>query len=176
MRSPVYVAGPMSGLPDLNYPEFYRVARLLRTAGKDVRNPATIGEWAPEGMPWEWYLRMALKMVLDCNTIVLLEGYQNSRGAMIEKALAEQIGMEVYLWRDLWRDLKSLHDQENSSTDETMDAASAAVMEVPELTGITDEHGTSVIHIDTARATGSLYAGPAIPGLTPTQRRRRPRG
>lgn len=44
-----YIAGPMSGIPDFNYPMFHRVAKHLRDRGVDVRNPAeNDGGSAPE--------------------------------------------------------------------------------------------------------------------------------
>ena len=40
----IYVAGPMTGLPKLNYPKFRRVTARLRRQGWDVVSPVEIGE------------------------------------------------------------------------------------------------------------------------------------
>ena len=36
----VYIAGPMTGLPDFNYPAFNAAAAKLRALGLEVLNPA----------------------------------------------------------------------------------------------------------------------------------------
>ena len=38
----IYIAGPMTGRPDLNFPAFHAAATTLRDAGFDVVNPAEI--------------------------------------------------------------------------------------------------------------------------------------
>ena len=39
----VYIAGPMTGLPDLNYPAFNAAEEALTAAGHAVLNPARNG-------------------------------------------------------------------------------------------------------------------------------------
>src|SRR5690606_26470176 len=44
----IYIAGPMTGLPDLNFPAFHAEAARLRSRGVDVVNPAEINGGADE--------------------------------------------------------------------------------------------------------------------------------
>ena len=44
MKKPkIYIAGPMRGLPDFNYPKFNYYAAIYRSVGWEVENPAEIG-------------------------------------------------------------------------------------------------------------------------------------
>jgi hypothetical protein len=45
----IYLSGPMTGLPDLNFPAFHAEAARLRALGYDVINPAEL----PEGISRE---------------------------------------------------------------------------------------------------------------------------
>ena len=87
----LYVAGPMSGLPDHNYPAFHEAARKLRAAGYTVLNPAENGR--PPGDPWQAFMRDAIALLIQCDAVALLDGWQNSRGAVIEQNLAKNLGM-----------------------------------------------------------------------------------
>ena len=40
----VYIAGPMSGLPELNHPAFFEVAEAFEEGGWEVFNPAELDE------------------------------------------------------------------------------------------------------------------------------------
>lgn len=40
MSKQVYIAGPMSGIPEWNYPSFHRAAKALRAEGWTVHSPA----------------------------------------------------------------------------------------------------------------------------------------
>lgn len=90
----IYLAGPMRGYPDFNYPEFNRVAATLRGRGYFVFNPA---EAAPsKGSTLAQYLMVDLQWIAShADMIVLLEGWSKSAGAKVEKALAEYLGLEV---------------------------------------------------------------------------------
>ncbi|WP_304458991.1 DUF4406 domain-containing protein [Alicyclobacillus sendaiensis] len=89
----VYIAGPMTGLPDYNYPAFFRAAEAIRALGDEPLNPA-------EGVtdlhqPWAWYMRRALRLLLDADAVAMLPGWQSSRGARLEYVIAQQLGMPV---------------------------------------------------------------------------------
>lgn len=91
--SRVYVSGPMSGLPELNFPAFHAAAAALRTAGFEVINPAEHEE-AP-GKTWADYLRKDIRLLMDCAGVALLPGWEHSKGARLERHIAIELGMTV---------------------------------------------------------------------------------
>lgn len=92
----LYIAGPMTGLPDFNYPAFHAAAKVLRALGHEVLNPAE--NPAPACGTWAGYMRMALAQLVQCEGIVLLPGWADSKGALIERKLAQVLGMSVALY------------------------------------------------------------------------------
>jgi hypothetical protein len=93
-----YIAGPMTALPDLNYPAFDAAAAELRAEGVDVLNPAE--QTAGPDQPWEHYMRLGLASLLRCDSIVLLPGWTNSKGAKLEYHVACSLGMRVSEWSE----------------------------------------------------------------------------
>lgn len=94
--SVLYIAGPMSGLPEHNYPAFFDAEEQLLTAGHNVLNPARIDELCslePGPRVWEWYKRRALRMLTDADGVALLPDWQRSRGASIEWVLARDLSI-----------------------------------------------------------------------------------
>lgn len=90
----VYIAGPMSNLPDFNYPAFHRAAGLLEQAGYQVLNPAR-SEGREGCSTWLDFIRAALRDVANADGVALLPGWQDSRGARIERDLARDLGLDV---------------------------------------------------------------------------------
>lgn len=89
----IYLSGPMTGRPDFNFPAFHAAADVLRSKGLEVANPAEI---EPEGeKTWASCMRADLKAMLDCCTVALLPGWEDSKGANIEARLALNLGMRV---------------------------------------------------------------------------------
>lgn len=89
----VYIAGPMTGIPDFNFPAFNAEAAKLRDAGFCVENPAEHGIW--EGAEWQDYLRYDLTRLALCDQIHLLPGWSKSKGACLELHIARALGMLV---------------------------------------------------------------------------------
>lgn len=94
----LYIAGPMTGLPEFNYPAFNAAARDLRGRGHVALNPTLDRESPaedPPGTTWEDYMRAALAMVIRADGIALLPQWERSRGARLEVDVARALGMQV---------------------------------------------------------------------------------
>lgn len=84
----VYISGPMSGHPEHNYPAFRQAAAVLRAKGYAVISPAETGG-VDLTKHWSNYIKTDLMLIMSCvDVIAVLPGWQDSRGAMLEVALA----------------------------------------------------------------------------------------
>lgn len=101
----VYIAGPMTGIADLNFPAFKRNTDRLRMAGFRVNSPHELN--IPVGTPWDLCMRPALKHMLDCEIIFMLNGWSSSKGATVEFDLARKLGFGVIYEDDLFPDFSA---------------------------------------------------------------------
>jgi hypothetical protein len=99
----IYVAGPMSGLPEHNFPAFHDAAARLRALGYDVLNPAEQDFNDDLTKPWDFYLRRDIPLLCQCDAVALLDGFERSKGALLELHIASKLGMEIRLLED-WLD------------------------------------------------------------------------
>jgi len=95
----VYVAGPMTGLKDFNYPAFNAAADQLRALGYQVENPADHG--IVPGAEWADYMAYDLTRLGLCGMIALLPGWERSEGAKLEVQIAHRLGMTIVNAHDL---------------------------------------------------------------------------
>ncbi len=89
----IYLAGPMRGLPDFNFPEFHKYAALLRAEGHEVFNPAELGLSQSD-------MRAILAVELDwicreADAVALMPGWSESLGARAEAALARALNLKL---------------------------------------------------------------------------------
>lgn len=89
----VYVAGPVTGIEDRNKEAFYKADESLQAAGLEVVNPLKLCE--PD-LSWEQAMRICLSALLECESIVMLEGWEQSKGACIEHSLASALKIDIY--------------------------------------------------------------------------------
>lgn len=90
----VYLAGPMSGIAEHNFPAFHAAADRLRGSGLEVVNPADHG--LVEGLGWSDYMRWDLVKLAGCHAVYVLPGWEKSKGASLEIAIARALGMPVF--------------------------------------------------------------------------------
>lgn len=111
----IYLAGPMRGVPEFNFPTFHSMAAKLRAQGHEVFSPAerdiahhgvdiskdnASGDETLAAQQHGFSLRDALAD--DCeficrhaDAIALLPGWERSKGAKAERALAIALGHQV---------------------------------------------------------------------------------
>ena len=95
----VYISGPMTGLPGLNFPAFNAAAGVLRAKGFEVINPAELN---PDPlMSWAQCMKTDIKALCDCDTVATLPGWEHSKGADLEVHVARRLGMMVLSVTDL---------------------------------------------------------------------------
>ena len=99
----VYLTGPVTGHPDYNFPAFHLAAARLRELGLTVLSPAEDDENDPLTPPShaaEWphqaYLLRSLRMLLDCDVIFLLPGWDSCTGAQLERQVASACGLDIF--------------------------------------------------------------------------------
>lgn len=100
----LYLAGKMTGVPLYNFPEFKRYAAELRADGCEVLSPAerdmqmgfdpsrTVEE---QGFDMRAAWRSNLEMLLSCDGVAVIPGYETSAGTLEELKIARLLGLEV---------------------------------------------------------------------------------
>jgi group I intron endonuclease len=89
----IYIAGPMTGHIELNFPAFHAAAARIREAGHVAINPAEINPDA--SMSWKECMRSDIAALVTCDAIYLLPGYMNSKGACLELTIAKRLELEI---------------------------------------------------------------------------------
>lgn len=87
----VYISGAMSSCMGTYQKKFADVQRQLEADGHIVINPAVL----PAGLDGDRYMPICLSMVDGADSIYLFNNWQNSKGALLEKAYAEYQGKIV---------------------------------------------------------------------------------
>lgn len=90
----VYICGPVSGLPyDEVVRNFASAEGMLKGMGLMPINPLHLVP-DPE-THWNPAMRACIKGLMDADAILLLDGYQKSKGANVEYELAKVLEMGV---------------------------------------------------------------------------------
>lgn len=95
----IYLAGPMSGIEEHNFPAFRAATQSLREHGFEVVSPHEISETLGvigEGtdLNQENYAKCMgadIAALLDVDGVIVLPGWENSRGARIEVLIAQTL-------------------------------------------------------------------------------------
>jgi hypothetical protein len=101
----VYLAGPMRGYPDFNFPAFFEATKDLEARGYEVLSPAahdveigldyTNPDLVGQGFDLEKSMEWDLGSVLVSDAVVVLPGWRASTGVGHEVAVARVTGRPV---------------------------------------------------------------------------------
>jgi hypothetical protein len=96
-----YLSGPMSGYKDWNIPFFNEVAGILRSQNWEILNP---GEWEEQQFRnHAECLRFDILQIVqdkEIDHIILLPGWQDSKGAVVEFVVAKALNLKCLEYVD----------------------------------------------------------------------------
>lgn len=96
----IYIAGPMRGYADKNFPAFVAAAELFRADGWQVENPVEIAAEVhgdnQDLAPTEYLRADLVRICGGCTAIALLPGWEASTGARAEVAVGITLGLDFY--------------------------------------------------------------------------------
>lgn len=115
-RKRIYIAGPMRGLPEFNFPAFYAAEEKLvalgwlpfnpgradnEKFGVDVSAGNTMGDEELAGKQYGFTIQDAMQrdthyLTRKADAIYMLHGWENSTGARAEHALAVCLRLDIY--------------------------------------------------------------------------------
>ena len=100
-----YLAGPMRGHPQLNFPAFHDAAAWLRAQNWKVFSPAERDE-ADESLNGDWkinekrgldyFMQYDLAAVCQTDCVICLPDWEMSQGARLETMVAVEVGHPVF--------------------------------------------------------------------------------
>jgi hypothetical protein len=99
----VYIAGPMTGYLEFNYPAFHDAALKLRNMGFDVVSPAELNP-IDAGLEideryhvilYPSFIKRDIAALLECDHICMLDGWEKSKGATLEHHIASVLGIQL---------------------------------------------------------------------------------
>ena len=93
MKRIAYVSGPITNVDGNNIPAFNAMAKELREEGYEVVNPVELD--CGNSPVWHCCLRRDIVELMKCDTIVLLPGWSESKGAQLEHYIACELGMDI---------------------------------------------------------------------------------
>lgn len=94
-RVKTYIAGPMRGYKDYNFPAFDAARDRLLKLDVVVISPADMDRTLGHGTNRD-YAKRDTKAILECDAIYMLKGWEKSVGATAEHALAKWAGLTIF--------------------------------------------------------------------------------
>jgi hypothetical protein len=94
-RKKLTLVGPMSSAWQGGIPEFNRIAAILRHEGYTVLNPAEY----PTGLTYEVYVTKGLYDVREADGVALVNNWEDSHGAKLQRDLARSRYTPAKSWR-----------------------------------------------------------------------------
>lgn len=92
----VYISGPIAGYElEERHLAFLKVQHMLEEKGFEPVNPFDNG--LPVDAHWRQHMRADIAMLLQCDYIYMMPGWELSKGCKLELDVASSCGIEVKL-------------------------------------------------------------------------------
>lgn len=91
----VYISGPVTGVADYKK-NFIWAKKKLEQMGYETYSILDMDFLGSENFSWSDCMKFALSLLEKADSLYLLDGWEESVGATIEKMWAEKIGMSIF--------------------------------------------------------------------------------
>lgn len=92
----IYIAGPISGMPQYNRKAFEHAKGILKAGGYIPVSPLDFVPEGEEEKPYVHYIKQGLDLLDSCQAALFLPGWRRSPGARIERIFARREGKAIY--------------------------------------------------------------------------------
>lgn len=90
----IYISGKITDLPTEECTaKFEQAERQIEAFGHEPVNPLKNG--LPAGSTWEEHMSRDIYVLLQCDGIYMLKGWNDSKGSRIEAYIAKEHGLEI---------------------------------------------------------------------------------
>jgi hypothetical protein len=91
----IYIAGKVTGTPiEETTNKFKSWKQAIESMGFEAVNPLeVVNNW---NTPWEQAMRMCVAALVGCDAVFLLPDWMDSRGALIEQRIAQEMGIPTF--------------------------------------------------------------------------------
>ncbi len=96
----IYLSGGITNVQD--YEKIFLEAQdYYRSEGFEVINPIVIGsfiKYSKKNPTWNDYMKLDISYLMTCDAIAMLPNWEESKGAKLEKYIANELNMKIYYY------------------------------------------------------------------------------
>jgi hypothetical protein len=99
MYSKIYLSGKITGLTyEQAFDKFAKAEKTASALAKEVINPMTLNH--NHDKSWENYMLEDIKYLFSCDSIFMLDNWNESKGARIEWFIAKEMKIEMFFEKE----------------------------------------------------------------------------